>query len=96
LIPVSFSIISNTIALYLLLLETSVKLLAILVVASVPSSSLESAWMAIEVENREMLMPEAVNTDLALGGKYLGNKDVTSCSLDHTTIFQKSWGKCMQ
>jgi hypothetical protein len=74
------------------MLERVVALLEILVVASVLSSLLESVWMATEEENQEMLMSEAVNTDLALGGKYLESTEVRASS-DHITISQKGWGK---
>lgn len=51
--------------------------------------------MATEEENQEMLMSEAVNIDLALGGKYLGSTDVRS-SLEHVTIAQVLGVRCMQ
>jgi hypothetical protein len=52
-------------------LETAAEVLETLVVGSVPFSLLESVWTATEVENRELLMFEAVSTDPAPGGKYL-------------------------
>jgi hypothetical protein len=69
-------------------LERAAELLEILVVASVPSSMLESVWMATEEENREMMMFEAVSIDLAPGDKYLGSRDGRSSTSDHIIISQ--------
>lgn len=77
------------------MLERVVELLEILAVASVLSSSLESVWMATEEENQEMLMSEAVNTDLVLGGKYLGRTDVRSCFSSYQSLKRVEL-RCMQ